>query len=345
MSSRRHDEISVGVVGLGKMGIAHAAILNALEGVKVRAAADSELIMRMGVGSVLKGVRMYGRYEKMLERENLDAVYITAPTSLHVGIGSDCLSAGLPFFIEKPLGVTAAEAAGLVEKARGGPVNMVGYCKHFIGTFEKAKELLDGGRLGNPIHLASSMYVSQMFASGSGWRYKKASSGGGVLNILATHLVDLLLWLFGPVEAVSGSVKSHYSSEVEDFVHAQLSFASGLSGFMDASWSVRGYRVPGIRIEVQCEGGSITVTDDYVKYSEDSVERVRQLYKQDLFAGVPIYVGGEEYTREDMHFMRCVRENEPTGIDVAYGYAVQQVTDAIYRSAETRAEVSPREVA
>lgn len=337
--------MDIGIVGLGKMGIAHMAILNALDGASIKAVAESQKIVRKAASSVLGSVPFYDDYRKMLASEKLDAVYITAPTSLHVIVATDCAERGLPFFVEKPLGITAAESEALVDATREGPLTMVGYCKHFVGTFAKAKEILDSGILGEQIYLTSSMYVSQMFSSGSGWRYKKSASGGGVLNILATHLVDVLLWLFGDIDYVSGTLKSHYSGEVEDFVHANLAFASGLTGFMDASWSVRGYRIPEMRIDVQCESGAMTVTDDYVKHTLDSDEKVRVLYKQDLFEGVEIYVGGEEYTREDSHFLRCLREGTPTGIDVKYGCEVQRVTDAVYRSAESGEPVRPGRVA
>jgi len=329
-------EKAVGIVGLGKMGIAHLAILNALDGVAVRAVAEKQALMRKGLATALGSVPVYSDYRKMLERESLDAVYITSPTAFHVSTARDCAERGLGFFVEKPLGLTAAECEPLVKRvAELGTVSMVGYCKHFLETFRKARELLAGGALGEPVYVTSHMYVSQLFARGSGWRYKKKSSGGGVLNILATHLVDVLIWFFGDVDTVSCSLKSHYSDEVEDFVHAYLTFANGLAGPLDASWSMRGYRLPEIEVTVQCERGMLTVTEDYVKYFSDSDERHSVLYKQDLFEGVPICVGGPEYTREDALFVECLTAGRAPELDVGYGYGVQLVTDAMYESART----------
>lgn len=327
-------EISAGVVGLGKMGIAHLAILNALDGVTVRAAVEKQRLVRKGIETVMPSVALYRDCGEMLEREALDAVFITSPTASHVSIAQECARKGVAFFVEKPLGLTASECEPLVRLVEeSGIVSMVGYCKHFLETFRRAKELLDGGALGKPVYVTSHMYVSQLFARGSGWRYKKESSGGGVLNILATHLVDVLIWFFGEVESVSCAMKSHYSSEVEDFVHAYLEFSSGLAGPLDASWSVRGYRLPEIEITVQCEGGTLTANEDFVKWHADADERYQVLYKQDLFEGVPVYVGGAEYTREDALFVECVRSGEPPELDVAYGRRVQAVTDAMYESA------------
>jgi predicted dehydrogenase len=329
------EDIKAGVVGLGKMGVAHLAILNAIDGVAVVAVAEKQRLVRKALGSVLPGVNLYSDYERMLGSEDLQAVFITAPTALHVRVAQDCLERGLDIFVEKPLGLSGAEARHLAPLAAGNDaVAMVGYCKHFVETFREAKCLLEQESLGRPLYFSSHMYVSQLFTVGSGWRYKKESSGGGVLNILATHLVDLLLWYFGDVSKVSCFTRSHYSAEVEDFVHAYLDFEEGPSGSLDASWSVRGYRLPEIKIEVQCENGSLTVTEDYLKYNLDTDGSSRTLYKQDLFEPVEVYVGGAEYTREDRHFIDCVKSRRTPETDIACGYGVQAVTDAMYASAE-----------
>ena len=325
--------INAGIIGLGKMGILHTGILSGLEGVNVTAIAEKESLLKRIFGNVLPSVKLYESYERMLDEENLNLVFITTPTSLHVKMAEECVERGINFFVEKPLGVSKNECEPLIGKLKGEPViNMVGYCKHFIDTFIKAKEIIDSGALGNPIYLTSYMYVSQRFSTGSGWRYKREASGGGVLNILATHLVDVLIWLFGDISAVNSNIKYHYSKEVEDFVHSYLVFKNGLEGYMDASWSIRNYRLPEIKIEVQCEGGMLVATEDYVKYLSDKDGKFYVLYKQDLYRGVEINLGGAEYAREDRYMVECVKKQEPTELDIYYAYKVQCVTDAVYES-------------
>ncbi|MDD2778266.1 MAG: Gfo/Idh/MocA family oxidoreductase [Methanocellales archaeon] len=330
-------EINAGIIGLGKMGILHTGILNSLDSVNVTAIADKESIIKKIFGNVLPSVRKYDSYKKMLDEEELDIVFITTPTALHVEMAEECLDRGINFFVEKPLGVSGEECKTLIFKTEEKSVtNMVGYCKHFVDTFSKAKELIDGGNLGKPVYLTSYMYVSQQFSKGSGWRYKKEASGGGVLSILATHLVDVLLWFFGDVISVNGQIKPYYSKEVEDFVHSYLIFKNGLEGYIDASWSVRNYRLPQINIEVQFENGMLVVTEDYVKYFSDINSKFNILYKQDLYKGVDIDIGGAEYTREDKYFVNCVRNHMSTELDIFYAYKVQCVIDAIYESANKK---------
>lgn len=93
--------------------------------------------------------------------------------------------------------------------------------------------------------------------------------------------------------------------------------------------------MPEIEVSVQCEGGMLTVNEDCLKYFSDSDERHRVIYKQDLFEGVPVCVGGAEYTREDAYFVECLKAGIRPELDVAYAYRVQLVTDAMYESARS----------
>ena len=92
----------------------------------------------------------------------------------------------------------------------------------------------------------------------------RPSSGGGVLMTQNSHLIDMLLWMFGRVDLVSAHTSQLYSRAVEDHAHVFFQFASGLRGFLDASWSARHYRTPTMAIHVQGEAGTLDVNDDRV---------------------------------------------------------------------------------
>lgn len=333
--------IRVGVVGMGKMGVLHGGILQALDGVEVCAVAESAKLITDFTRSVFPRLQVYSEYEEMLRREQLDLVYITASTPVHAAMAEACVDRGVAFFVEKPLAGSSKEALPLLRKLQKRPViNMVGYCKHYVDTFTKAKEMLDSGAVGKLHYLSSHMYVSQTFSKGSGWRFVRRDVGGGLLNTLAIHLVDVLVWLFGDVAQVQGRVKSLYSEGVEDYCHAYLAFRSGLEGYLDASWSVRNYRLPEIRIEVEGEKGKLVVTDDFLRLHLDGAEGAKTLYKQDLCQGVPIDIAGPEYTREDMHMIESLARGRPTDIDSFYAFKVQRVADAIHESAAGLAAVT-----
>lgn len=331
------NKIKAGVIGMGKMGILHTGILNSLQGVEVKALVDNQDIILNFIQGAIPSIKTYKDYRDMLKKEDLDLVYITTPTSLHVKPATECVERQIPFFVEKPLGTSVAECMALVNAVRENPViNMIGYSKRFVDTFHKAKEIIDSGDLGKLIYFNSSMYVSQLFTKGKGWRYKKESSGGGVLNTLAAHLIDLLQWYFGDVLSIQGNVKSFYSRDVEDFVHSYLLFESGLGGYLDTSWSVRNYRLPEIKVQVEGDKGMLIVTDDYLKVYLDHAGSWKTYYKQDLFKGVEFDLGGPEYTLEDKHMIESLRAKRETEMDIFDGLKVQKIVEGIYRSASDK---------
>ncbi len=326
--------VNVGLIGIGKMGILHGGILHSMDNVVPIALADSQTQLHKFAKSVLPNVKLYKDYREMLDTENLDLVYITTPTAFHPVIAEECIDRGISFFVEKPLGLYTDQCTSLVRKLQEKPVvNMVGYIYHFHDVFRKGKMIIDSGVLGDLVHLKSYMYITQTLSKNTGATYKKSVIGGGVLNVVATHLVDILLWFFGDIEYVEGNTRSYYSQEVEDYAHSYLKFKNGLEGYLDTSWSLRDYRLPEIKIEVEAQKGKLVITEDNVKLYLDETARWETWNKQTLYEGVEIDVGGPEFTREDRYMVESVIQGKSTDIDVLHAYEVQRVTDAIYISA------------
>jgi predicted dehydrogenase len=287
----------------------------------------------------LQEVRTYSNYKKMLKAEELDAIFIATPTGLHVPIAVDCVTAGIPVFIEKPLATSAAEAKRLLEVLEERPVvNMVGYMGRYIDTFHKAKRIVDSGVLGKLQVFRSSMYIGQLFKKGEGWRYDKSLSGGGVVMTQNTHLIDKLLWIFGELDWVSGQTKSIYSSGVEDAAHVYFAFKNGLTGYMDSSWSARHYRTVTIGIHVQGERGTLDVDDDQVRlYLDEETDAFSEGWsvwrKPDLYNSVTFDIGAPQYTRQTEEFLGAVRGVGKIGSDVKSAFLTQCAVEAIYSSA------------
>lgn len=328
------------VIGMGKLGLLHAGILNALPGCKLVAIVDkSDQILR-AIHSKKSEVAVYNDHRSMLREIAPDAVAIATPTGLHTAIAIDCVDAGAHVFVEKPLCLRPEDADPLLAALRAQPcVNMVGYMTRFLETFRKAKELIDLDLLGKVQMLRSTMYIGQLFKAGKGWRYDPAVSGGGVLTTQTSHLVDMLLWMFGPVKFVSAHLTRLYSATVEDHAHVFLNFHNGLRGFLDASWSAMHYRVPTMAIHVQGEEGTLDVNDDRVGlFLIDSKFGMsagwHEWRKPDLYRGVPFDIGGPSYTAQAMQFVGAIRGQAKVESDVHSALRVQHIISAAYASAE-----------
>jgi predicted dehydrogenase len=336
------------VVGMGKLGLLHAGLFNVLPGTRLVGLADTSDQLLRAVQSKAADVATFSDHRELLHQVRPDLVAIATPTGLHCDIAADCVAAGAHVFIEKPLCLRPADAEPLVAALQKGPrITMVGYMTRFLETFRKAKELIDLGVLGRLQMLRSTMYVAQLFREGKGWRYDPAVSGGGVLMTQNSHLVDMLLWMFGQVELVSAHTSRLYSQAVEDHAHVFFHFANGLRGFLDASWSARHYRTPTMAIHVQGEGGTLDVTDDRVGLFLSTASHGmdagwHEWRKPDLYRGVPFDIGGSQYTLQAVQFLDAIRGIGSVESDVASALEVQKVISAAYESAARQgAPVAP----
>ncbi|MGC1932046.1 MAG: Gfo/Idh/MocA family oxidoreductase [Candidatus Nitrosopolaris sp.] len=344
--SEKKPTLNIGIVGLGKMGLLHTGILNSLDNVKIVAISEKEKVIAKYVKSSLSGVNIYEDYEKMFEAEDLDLVYITTPVSSHFPIALSCIKNKISFFVEKPLTGSLEESETLCRnlKQEHELIHSVGYNRRFIATFSKAKALLDTQILEEILHVKSSMYVSNILSKPTGWRSKKNISGGGVLLDLGAHVIDLLIWYFCPISAVSGEIKSIYSDEVEDFAHMKIEFKDGIKGELDTSWSTEGYRVPELNIEIMGRNGKMRVNEDFIKLElkkptiidDEFFDRPKTtitIHKQQLVNCVPIDLGGPEYTREDIHMVDCVINKRQCLINVFEASKTQSVIQGMYNAA------------
>jgi len=147
------ESLRVAVIGLGKMGLLHASILNTLPNVELNALCDKGALIRKFCKKVLDKVRVVDDVEKLSDL-NLDVAYVTTPIPSHFIVMETLYSRRIArnVFVEKTLASSFDEAKKLCELAQSfGGLNMVGYMKRFAVTFRKAKDLLNQDVLGDVV--------------------------------------------------------------------------------------------------------------------------------------------------------------------------------------------------
>src|SRR5262249_36609915 len=150
--------IKIAVVGLGKMGLSHLAIVNAHPELELAAVCDASGYV-LGVLKKYTGVETYSDYDAMLRELDLDAVLIATPSKTHAGMARAALDRGLHVFCEKPFTLNVQDAAELTGLAREkGVVTQVGYHNRFVGAFAEVKRLLDAGAIGKVTHALGEAY-------------------------------------------------------------------------------------------------------------------------------------------------------------------------------------------
>ena len=328
---------NIGIVGLGKMGILHAGILNALQDTSVAAVCEKEGLLRRAAKKLIPNISFYDNVLEMVERSNLDGVYVTTPIVSHLSIVDDLAKSNrkIALFIEKPLAGNLEDAKEILAKASSlGSVNMVGFQKRFSPQFQRVKQLLENKALGDLFFFRGYSFVSGVFSKGSGWRFSKGQ--GGSLLDLGSHLIDLLLWYFGEPSYLSAAERSLYSEEVEDFSHVIFNFKSGLIGHVDVSWSAQGYRLPETQLEIQGANGTLVVNDDALKFTiNKDVPNVisagsHNLKRPEFTPGVDFLLGDPEYCLEDKYFIECVKIGKVPDPGLDAGLNVNKIAKSIH---------------
>ncbi|MBI2190920.1 MAG: Gfo/Idh/MocA family oxidoreductase [Planctomycetes bacterium] len=227
--------VHIGFIGCGGNARGHMNTLLKLEKAKIVAVCDVvEESARKA--AELTGAQPYTSFEKMLERDDLQAAYLSLPVFAHGEPELAVVGRGLPFFVEKPVArdmATARKVLSGVKKKR--LITCVGYQLRYGGGTAAARELLAGQNL--------ALVVGQYW-SGSGrgnpaaWQLQYAKSGGQILE-QATHTLDMMRHLCGEVTDVVTRRASRELKSIDcpDVNAVALTFADGAVGTLTTTWA------------------------------------------------------------------------------------------------------------
>jgi len=304
--------LKAGIIGLGKMGLSHAAIVAPHKDVDLVAVCDTSSLVLEGFRK-FTGVKVYDDYRKMIDSEELDFVIVATPTKFHFPMVKYALEKGVNTFCEKPFSLTIKEGEEMVSLAeKNNLVNQVGYHNHFIGTFRELKRLVKVGILGDLVHFTGEAYGPVVTKpKGGTWR-SDPGEGGGCLFDYASHVINLIQEIIGrPVSADGAQLKKIYSRDVEDAVYSVLRLESGLSGMLSVNWSDETYRKMSTSITLIGKKGKIICDATELKIYLKEPDEDEKLgsgwtikYITDLAIPVDFYLRGEEYSAQIDNFVR-----------------------------------------
>lgn len=234
-------EARIGIAGAGLIGRRHAEAVGAAAGVTLAGIADPA-----GAGRDLAashGVAHHGTLEAMLAAGGLDGVILATPNTLHEAGALECIAAGVPVLVEKPIASDLAAASRIVEagETAGVPV-AVGHHRRHNPLIAQAKALIEEGRIGRIASVHATTWLGKPDAYFEvEWRRRK---GAGPVYINLIHDIDLLLHLVGPVAEVQAmELNAIRGNEVEETAVILLRFADGALGTVNicdattAPWS------------------------------------------------------------------------------------------------------------
>ncbi|MFV0386410.1 Gfo/Idh/MocA family protein [Paracoccus sp. (in: a-proteobacteria)] len=370
----RGSGIRIGLIGGGFIGRSHALAIRAVNAtfaeLPLRACAHVLCDLDAGKAARLAGETGFANWTDDWRQavEDADAVVIAVPGQFHHRIASHAIERGKAVLCEKPVGLSAAENQALADAAQvAGVVNAVGFTYLRAPMVAHARQLLDSGILGRPVHFHGRHFEDYLASPDApfSWRMDPAIAGRcGALGDLGCHILAVARYLCGPVASLSGNSaivhplrpadpgrKEMRAVGNEDYASAQLRFESGTTGMIEASRVALGCKMD-IAFELICDRGAIRFGGERMNelsvYLQEDADRGIPGFRRVLInAGHPGYPAflpapghglgfNDLKTIEIAAFLRGIATGDSVYPDLAEAARIARICEAILDSSEAR---------
>ncbi len=231
-------KIRFALVGCGRIANNHLAALEHHN-------KDAELVAicdvdnnKLQAFAVSDEVKRYTSLNDMLSDGGFDIVILTTPSGLHPSQTIDCAEAGFHVVTEKPMATRWVDGVEMVKSCDKAGVRLfVVKQNRQNATVKLLKQAIEGGRFGRIFSIACNVFWTrpQEYYDAAKWRGTWEFDGGAFMN-QASHYVDLLDWLIGPVESVQSYIATlSRNIDVEDSGVVAIKWRNGALGTMNVS--------------------------------------------------------------------------------------------------------------
>jgi predicted dehydrogenase len=330
--------VRAAVVGLGRAGILHAAVLSTIPDCELVGVADARASARRNLKGLGFAAASYNGVEKLLAKAQPDAIFLCAPHEARADAARAAIEAGVAVMLERPFLGGYAEAAALTVLATERRVPLA--CAHpLVGhpVFAAAGQALEDGVLGRVRQARASMFVSWVFSARQKLDFAPPAAPGGVTIHPASDLLFFLAWRIGVPVEVRATWNKIYGAH-EDELHAMMRLENGVEVGFDTSWSVPGYPRPATVIEIEGEGGKLLAADDALELElleprAGFPSGVSRLGHAQLPAPARFDLAGDAAYLTDAAFLQWVTGGEPVPAQATRALDVHRITEALYASA------------
>jgi UDP-N-acetyl-2-amino-2-deoxyglucuronate dehydrogenase len=334
--------IGFAIIGCGLVAPFHARAIANITDARHVAFADLLSVRAERLAQEFGGAAVTD-YRRLLDRKDVDVICICTPNGAHEEIAINAARAGKHLLIEKPIEVTLEKVDRIIAEAEqaGVKVATIFQCR-FRPVIRRIKQAIEQGRFGRL--LCGDIYMkwhrSEDYYRSEAWR-GQPEQGAGVLMQHASHYLDLLQWLVGPVENVMARTDNlaHPGIPIEDTAMALLKYRNGAVGVMESSTAI----YPGIevRLEIHGEYGSAITEGTALRswiFKNPSPSDEQLSSSTDGYAGAAAH-GATDFSHiehqlliEDM--IAAIREDREPAVNGREGRKVLEIINAIHASAQ-----------
>ncbi|AHV95695.1 Gfo/Idh/MocA family protein [Paenibacillus sabinae] len=297
-------KLKIGMIGLGGIADFHGKGILESEDAEIWSICDcnEERLAARSKEWNIPDSRTYLNYTDLLKDPEIDAVTIGTPNYNHFAIALAAIEHRKPFALEKPVTLTAKEAAVLKETLERDPLpHMICFSYRYKTAARYAKWLIEEGKLGT-IHHVYSQYLQSWGINEDVplvWRFQKELTGSGAMGDLGCHILDLTRFLVGDTERVladAGTIIHERKLlegpgtgevDVDDYCHVLSRMEGGISSTMTISRFAYG-RGNYQRIEIYGTKGALVYSLDeedtlQVKFADEGDTEFREVQTPDSF--------------------------------------------------------------
>jgi len=325
--------VSVGFVGTGINRI-HMKWISQNADARIKAIASTHKD-QLAEFSALYHATPYEDYREMLDKEQLECIYLAVPPHVHGTIDLDVLDKGVPVFIEKPVALDVTLAGKILEKIkRNNVMTSVGYQWRYYMTGETIRDLVRSSRVG----MAEGRFWWPGIVEVSWW--KRRNQGGGIAVEMSTHLYDLARYFFGEVDRVycesELNLRPDHDKEIDidDSIVSTLHFERGTVATISNTYHASTMDI------------SLTIITDRGTVHYDEIEHVEKVHAT-MCSGKDcreIRESVNPYQQAADTFIKAVETKDRSIVRSPYEDALKTlaVTCALNISAKEKRPVDPR---
>ena len=351
--------IRVGVIGTGRWGLEHLTGYEQVEDVSIVAVCDVDPVASERAAARYGAARWYTDHREMLGRHEFDLVSVCTLPASHRDITVEAFAAGANVLCEKPLAMNLAQAKEMAAAAeRAGKFLTVGYENRFSEPAQYLRRFVADGGMGRPVYTRCWLYCEFPWW-GHAYNIMSSLCGGGTVTSGGIHALDLAMWVAGfpTPTTVSATMAQTFPRkrrasapsadtvdiyDVEDLATAHIRFADG-------SWMTLESAAGGIDA-LDPRATSMNTTLGFMMAGEDATIEFAPLHvlvndeNGAIVDATPTDVAEWNIPRamlaEIADVVAAVREGRAPVVRSDQALVLEQIRDAIYRSARAGAEVS-----
>ncbi len=337
--------LNFALVGCGRIAKKHAELLGTGQIKNAHLVAVCDIVEEKARSFGEKyNVPYYTDMDEMMQKEDIDVVSVLTESGNHARHTINLSKYGKHIIVEKPMALTLDDADAMIEACdRNNCKLFVVKQNRFNLPVQKLKEAIDKGRFGKLVMgtIRVRWMRDQNYYNLASWRGTWALDGGVLAN-QASHHVDLLQWMMGPVVSVfAKGITALVDIEAEDTATAVVTFKNGALGIIEATTAARPKDMEG-SISVLGEKGSVVIGGFAVNRIEHW-EFTEPLPEDDIirsqFNENPPNVYGFGHKRYYEDVVHAILNNTRSLVDGLEGRKSLELITALYESMETGKEV------